>query len=251
MTKIVDKYFNIERSNSSVILELNYMIFLENESYSHKEKLRTTLDDLEKDSGVDVIIISNNHPDFSMDNYRAKWNSFYEGAHWESNILRVFRTYDELFIKVKSLKKSILFMSSKAVNSMLFNFSMVGDLRFISSRFVVDNSNQNMVNIPKGGSLFNNSSSTYRNPFKLMFLLKEIEAETLYKRQLVDRVYEYGLKTEVLQVADHLSTFDYIELDTIKIVAHNRLSDTESRLQKENEFLLSCIRTKINQQREQ
>lgn len=248
MINTTDKYFNIRCQNSSVILELDYMIFLENESYSHKEKLEEILLNIENDSAIDVVIFSNKHINYTLEKFKEKWNGFYNGAHWESNILRVFRTYDELFMKIKALKKAIIFINTKTVNSMLFNFSMVGDLRFISDDFIIDNNNENMVNIPKGASIFGNASSTYKNPFKLMFLLTKIEASTLNKRQLIDEVCTLeNIEAEALKVADHLATFDYIELETIKIVEHNRMSSTESKLQKENEFLLSCIRTKINQ----
>lgn len=245
MTNTTDKYFNIRCHKSSVLLELDYMIFLENETYAHKEKLEAIFDQIEKNTAIDVLIISNNHTNFSLDKYKEKWNSFYKGAYWEDNILRVFRTYDELFIKIKSLKKAIIFMNNKTVNTMLFNFSMAADLRIISNDFVINNNNKNMVNIPKGGHLLN--KSIYKNPFKLIFLLKEIKADTLYKRQLVDRVEYNDLEEEVLNIADHLATFDYIEFETIKILDHKRLNKIERKLQKENEFLLSCIRTKINQ----
>ncbi|WP_111709819.1 Clp protease/crotonase-like domain-containing protein [Lutibacter citreus] len=245
MTNTTDKYFNIRYHKSSVILELDYMIFLENETYSHKEKLKTILDEIEKSREIDIVIISNNHTNFSLEKYKEKWDAFYKGAYWEDNILRVFRTYDELFIKIKSLKKAIVFMSNKTVNTMLFNFSMSADLRFISNDFVINNNNKNMVNIPKGGHILN--KYIYKNPFKLIFLLKEIKPDTLYKRQLVDRVYSNNLEEKVLTIADHLATFDYIEMETIKILDHKRLNKIEHKLQKENEFLLSCIRTKINQ----
>lgn len=248
MTNITDTYFSIRSHKSTLILELDYMLFLEHESYSHKEKLEAVLDEIENDTTVDVLVFSNNHPNYSLERYREKWDGFYNGAHWESNILRVFRTYDELFLKIKAFKKAIIFMNYKLVNSMLFNFSMVADLRFITKDFIIDNNNKNMVNIPKGSSIFGNASSTYKNPFKLMFLLTKIEAETLNKRQLIDEVCSaVSIEAEVLKVADHLATFDYIELETIKIIDHNRMSITECKLQEENEFLLSCIRTKINQ----
>lgn len=246
MTNTMDTYFTIHKYNSTIIIELDYLIFLENESYSHKEKLKFALDEIEEDKTINVLVISNDHPNFSMKTYQEKWNSFYSGTHWESNILRVFRTYDELFLKIKSLRKAIIFMNNKAINSMLFNFSMLADLRCVSDDFVVENNNNNMLNIPKGGILFSNSNSAYRNPFKLLFLLTEIKADTLYKRQLIDRVYSDKLKSEVLKIADHLATFDYSELYTIKVLDYNKLNVMERKLQHENEFLLSCIRTKIN-----
>lgn len=244
---MTNKYFNIKQHNTSILLELDYMIFLENESYTHKEELVSYLDKIGQDNTIDVLIISNNHANYSLEKYTEKWNTFYNSLHWENNILRVFRTYDELFMKIKSLKKSIIFMNSKAVNLLLFNFSLAADLRCISRDFSIINNKQNMVNVPKGGYAHLNSVSAFRNPFKLLFLLEEIKADTLYKRQLVDRVYTNELEIEVLKIADHLATFDYIELETVKIYDHNRLPKIEIELQKENEFLLSCIRTKINQ----
>lgn len=249
MTNTIDKYFNIRYDKSAVILELDYMILLENESYSSKNNLIKFLAEIDQNRAIDVVIISNNHPNFSLEKYSDKWNSFYNGEYWESNILRVFRTYDELFVKFKSLRKSVISMNSKSVNILLFNFSMMADLRCISSDFIIENNNQNMVNIPKGGVLFSGFATPVNNPFKLMFLLTEIRAESLYKRQLVDRVYSDNLEGEVLKIAEHLATFDYIDIEPCKILEHKKLNAITVEHLQENELLLSCIRTKINQQK--
>jgi len=247
MTNTMDKYFNIRYHKSAVILELDCMIFLENESYSHKENLEHVLDKIEHDTSIDVLIISNNHPNYSLKKYSEKWNFFYEGTQWESNILRVLRTYDELFLKIKSLKKTVISMNSKSVNFLLFSFSMVADLRCVSNDVIIDNNKRNLVNIPKGAVMFSELDISFNNPFKLMFLLNEISADSLYKRQLIDRVYFDDLESEVLKIAEHLSTFDYIDLEPVKISIHKKLNILEDILQKENKYLLACIRTKINQ----
>ncbi len=247
MSNIIDKYFNIKYLDTVAELTLNYQILLENESYSHKENLLQLIDEIETNKAIRVLVIRNDHPDFSMDKYREKWKSFYEGIHWESNILRVFRTFDELFLKIKSLKKTVMSVSIKPINAAIFNFSMASDLRIISKHFCVDNNNECMVNIPKGGAIYNVSKISFRNPVKLLFLFDEIKADTLYKRQLVDKVYDDNINEKVMSVAKRLSSFDYIEFESVKILEHNKINDFERALQQENEFLLSCVRTRINQ----
>ncbi len=247
MSNNIDKYFGIQYLDSIAELTLNYQILLENETYSHKEDLLKLIDEIENNTAIHVLIIRNDHPDFSMDKYREKWNSFYGGIHWESNILRVFRTFDELFLKIKSLKKTVMSVNVKPINAAIFNFSMAADLRIISKYFCVDNKNECMVNIPKGGAIYNVSKISFRNPIKLLFLFDEIKADTLYKRQLVDKVYDDNINEKVKAIANRLSSFDYIEFESVKILEHNKANDFERALQQENEFLLSCIRTRINQ----
>lgn len=247
MLNITDKYFNTQLQKSVVLLQVNFMILLENETYAHKDNLIDFLDEIGKDRHVDVLIVSDDHQDYSLDKYREKWTKLYENEHFESNILRVFRTFDELYVKIKGLKKTIISINKNPMNATLFNFSMVADLRFVGDGFFVDNNNINMANIPKGGAIYTESILKLKNPFKLLFLLDKIDVEELYSRQLIDRVIEGDLLEEAMKVAHELSGFDYIELETVKILDHKRLKIIERALQQENEFLISCIRTKINQ----
>ena len=250
MPNTTNRYFKTQFHESVVVLELNYLILLEDETYHHKEAFINFIDEIAENKTIDVLIISNDHPDFSMQTYKEKWRSFYEGANWESHILRVFRTFDELFIKIKSLKKTVISVNTKPVNAAILNFSMVADLRVVSKQFYVDNDNAFMVNIPKGGAIYNESKISFRNPIKLLFLLDKIKSETLYKRQLVDKVYDPPMTDKVLAIAERLRSFDYIEFEAVKILEHKKVDTFEKALQQENEFLLSCIRTNINHKKE-
>jgi hypothetical protein len=127
---------------------------------------------------------------------------------------------------------------------------MVADLRIVSKQFYVDNDNEFMLNIPKGGAIYNESKISFRNPVKLLFLLDKIKSEALYKRQLVDKVFDEPINNAVMAIAERLSGFDYIEFEAVKILEYKKVESFEKALQQENEFLLSCIRTKINQKKE-
>lgn len=250
MISKTNRYLKTQLQESVLVLELNYLLFLENETYHYKEELINLIDKIAENTDIDVLIIRNDHPDFSMQKYKEKWKSFYNGAHWENNILRVFRTFDELFIKLKSLKKTVISVNTKPVNASIFNFSMVADLRIVSNQFYVDNDNEFMLNIPKGGAIYNASKISFRNPIKLLFLLDKITSDTLYKRQLVDKVYAEPITDKVRAIAARLKSFDNIEFEAVKILEHKNVDTFEKALQQENEFLLSCIRKKINQKKE-
>lgn len=247
MTNREDKYYNIRLHKSAVVLELNYMLFLENESYEHKQNLISCLDEIEKNKDIGVLVISNNHADFSLERYQVKWDSFIEGDHWESNILRAFRTFNELFIRVIGMKMVVISMNSKPLNPFLFNFSLAADLRSTSGDFYIDNNNHNMVNISKGGVMFLELALSSYNPFKVIFLLDKIKPKTLYKRQIIDRIYDEELEANVLEIAKHLSKYEYFEFEVIKSKVHSILPNLEFALQRENDFLLTSIRKKVNQ----
>ena len=239
-------YFNVDINGPIATLQLDYNLILENTTYKHKQLFLDSLDKISQDESIKTLIISNDHPGYSLELFRKKWDDFYNNDDFEHNILRAFRTFDELYLKIKSLKKAIISVNIKPENVMLFNFSLAADLRIIQKDFIIDNDNTNMGNISKGGVLFSSTEFPFKNPFKLLFLLKEITAETLYKRQLVDRVYKNNIRKEVFKIAEHLSSFDYIELETLKMSDHERLNAVERLFQQENEFLLSCIRIKHN-----
>ncbi|RKD90358.1 hypothetical protein [Mangrovibacterium diazotrophicum] len=248
MTNITDRYFNVQFLDSVVLLDLNYLIFLENETYDHKENLISLIDEIAADKAVKVLIINNDHPDFSLQRFKEKWGHFSQSTDWESNILRVFRTYNELFLKLKSLKKTVVSVLKKTVNVMILNFSMVADLRVVHEQFYVTNDNEFMLNIPKGGAIYNESKLSFRNPIKLLFLYDSISSGALYRRQLVDIVCTGPMMDEVMAIAERLQQFDYIEFEAVKILEQKKMDTFEQALQQENEFLLSCIRTKINQE---
>lgn len=247
MTNTINKYFNTRFHESAVVLELNYMLFLENESYEHKQNVLSFLDEVDRDTRTNVLIISNNHADFSLGKYKKKWDSFVEDKDFESNILRAFRTFNELFLRVADMKMVVISMISKAINPLLFNFSLAADLRCSSGDFYIDNNNHNMVNVTKGSAVFAQFAQVSFNPFKLLFLLDKVRPKTLYKRQILDRIYDENLEDEVLKIAKHLSKYDYFEYEVIKSIIHNKLPNIERALQHENEFLLTCIRKKVNQ----
>lgn len=240
------KYYTVKRQEEIVILELNYMLFLESESYEFKQDLLDLLDEMDQDKKLRVLILSNNHKDFDLENYKVRWNSFMESKDFENHILRVFRTFNEIFIKITSMKMIVISINSKALNSTLFNFSLAADLRFTSSAFYIDNDNHNMVNITKGEVAYGEMGLSTMNPFKLQFLLKKVLPPTLYKRQIIDRIYEDNLLEETLAIAKDLCLYEYYDFEVIKGLKHSRIPSIEKALQFENEFLLACIRRKVN-----
>jgi enoyl-CoA hydratase/carnithine racemase len=239
-----DKYFNTRICDTTLILDFNHLLLLENESYEHKENFLALLDDIEQNPDIRTLVINNNHSGFSLEKYEQKWNSFFENTEYESHILRVFRTFNEFFLRIKAMHKAVISMNSLDMNPLLFNFSLAADLRCISSGFAIHNNNLNMVNIAKGGAVYDELRITNHNPFKLIFLLEKITAKSLYKRHIVDRVYQDDLEGEVLKIASHLSSFDYLEIEVIKMITQSKLQRLEKILQRENEFLLTCIRKK-------
>lgn len=247
MTNTINKYYNIRTYESTVVLELDYMLFLENKSYEHKQGVLGFLDEVDRDSRTNVLIISNNHPDFLLRKYKNKWDSFVEGKDYENNILRAFRTFNELFVRIAAMKMVVISMNSKALIPSLFNFSMAADLRVTSEDFYVDNNNHNLLNITKGGAAYPELLVSRHNPFKLLFLLEKVRPKTLYKRQIVDRIYKENLEEEVLKIAKHLSRYEYYEYEVIKSQKFKQLSNIENALRNENDFLLTCIRKKVNQ----
>ncbi|MCU4157268.1 hypothetical protein J1N10_14930 [Carboxylicivirga sp. A043] len=244
---INNKYFYSEHNETIVTLHLDYSIFLEDESFTHKNKLLEFLEMIESNKTITTLIISNDYPGFQLDTYKDKWDTIYESTDFESNIIRVFRTYNQVFLKIKSMQKIVLAMFSKPVNIMLFNLGMAADLRFVSRDFYVDNNNYNFVNIPKGGAAFSEARLMYVNPVKMLFQSDKIFSSEIYKKHLVDEVVNpEELMERVMTVAKRYSQFNYIEFEAVKMVNTSILKRIDLLLQKENDYLLSCIRKKKN-----
>lgn len=242
-----NKYFNTAYVQDVMFLSLDYSLFLDKETFTYKNELLDFLDAINTDKNIKTLVISNEHSAYSLDQFKTNWNALYEESDYESHILRVFRSYNQVFLKVKSLEKVIISVNSKPVNLMVFCFSMAADLRFVASEFYMDNDNHNMLNIPKGGAIFSEYNLMYLNPIKLLFLTDKIFPSELEKKHVVDGVFrKEDLKETVLKVAKRYNKFNYIEIEAVKIFEHKKHKEFELALQKENEFLMTCIRKMKN-----
>lgn len=242
-----NKYFHSELKDKALVLCVNYCVFLEQETFKYRDELLGFLDEINNSDLVKVLVISNDHSDFNLENYKEKWNTIYESKDYEANILRVFRTYNQLLLKIKSMQKIVFSVNSKLANTMLFSLSMAADLRFVSRDFYIDNDNHNFVNIPKGGAIFIESSLMYLNPVKMLFLTDKVFPQDLLAKHVIDEVFnQEELMDRVLTVAKRYSQFDYIELESVKSIEQSRSNKLDLILQKENDYLLTCIRKKKN-----
>ena len=245
--EINNKYFHSEHKDRITILHIDFSLFLESESFDHRNALLGYLDSIDKHNEVKTLVINNDHPNFSLAEYKDKWDSIYQSDDYEANILRIFRTFNQVFLKLKSMQKVTIAVYTKPTNAMLFSFSMCTDLRFVSLDFYIDNDNHNFVNIPKGGAAFIASNLIYVNPVKMLFQADKVYPTDLYKKHIVDETCnQEALMNRAITVATRYSKFDYIELESVKIVEHKRIKNLDIALQEENEYLLTCIRKKKN-----
>ncbi len=248
MTTYTNTYYKIDQENDIVYLRLNYCLFLEDKTFEYRDALLATLDDLSKYNHIKVLVIDNNHPDFSLENYKQRWNAIIKSKDFEDKILRAFRVFDQLVIKLYRLKKVVVSMLSKPLNSMLFNFNLIADVRLITNEFYLDNDNDNMVNIPKGGIMFNQFRVANVNPVKMLFLSDKVFHQTLSSNNFVDKVF-YGEEFEerTRSLIERLKILSYAEIEAAKMAKSiDNLEEFENLLQRENAFLLTCIREKLN-----
>ncbi len=243
-----NKYVQLEQANNIVKLKIDFTLLLERETFEYKNSLLNLLEEIDKNTSVRVLIFSNDHYGFSLDKWAVIWNEFYSDNSYETHFIRIFRIYNELLLKIKSLKKVIISVNTEPTNCMLFNFSLIADLRVTSNSFFINNNNTAMLNIPKGSALFTETNLSYINPVKMLFSSDRIYSVSLLKRYLIDKIFnqeEVFERTEA--IAYRMSKYDYVEFEAVKIIEQKRLRKLEASLQRENEYLLSCIRKKINQ----
>ncbi len=243
-----NQYYNIEQVNEVLYLQINFCLFLEDKTFQYRDELIETIDLMAKDNAVKIVVITNNHPDYSLESYAEKWNSFFREENYQDKILRSFRVFDQLVLKLYALKKIVVTMFSEAVPAMVFNFGLVADLRIVSKEFYIDNHNTNMVNIPKGNVMLNQFQVATINPVNLYFLTDKIFHESLSTHHLVDKVFnaeELQERTDAL--LKRFEVVNYAEIEAAKMFKSvEDQEELENQLQQENTFLLSCIREKVN-----
>ena len=243
-----DRFLNVELHGSTIILYINYCLLLENKTFEYRDEIIEYFDRLNNDDSIKVIVIGNDHPGYSLEKFKKNWNDLYSRNDYEDSILRAFRIYDQLLLKIKSLDKVIISMDSQSVNPMLFNFRMAVDIRLISNDFYLDNGNVKMVNIPKGGSIYSEAPiKPFSNPIKLLFFTEKLFSTDLLNYNIVDQVfYSENLKEGALKIAKKYESVHYSEIEAIKGMYPRRIRALELALQRENEFLISCIRKRKN-----
>ncbi|GEM_PF-2467508 len=241
------KYFYSEQNERIMVLHLDCNLILEQETFDHRSQLLEFLDEVNDSEEIKTLVISNNHPNFSLEKYKEKWNALYEANGYEGNILRIFRTFNQLLLKIKSMHMVVFSVYSKPVNTMLFSLSMASDLRIVSRDFYIDNDNYNFVNIPKGGATFVESSLMYVNPIKILFQNDKVHSSDLLQKHIADEAIDQeDIKERVFNLAMRYSKFDYVEFEAVKMIEQSRMKKLDMYLQKENDFLLSCIRKRKN-----
>ncbi len=247
-TRINMPYYIVDQDNGVMYLRLNFCLFLEGKTFEYRDGLLSVLDDLSSYNQVKVLVVSNDHPDFSLEKYAELWNEIVKSKDYEDKILRAFRVFDQLVVRLYSLKKVVVSMLSEPVNSMLFNFNLIADVRVISNEFYLDNNNNNMVNVPKGGIMFDQFRVANINPVKMLFLSDKVFHQTLSGNNFVDKVYaQEELVERTMTLIERLKSLNYSEIEAAKMAKSiDNLEEFETLLQKENKFLLKCIREKLH-----
>ncbi len=243
-----NKYYNVEQADEAVHLQINFCLLLEDKTFQYRDELMETFDLIAKDDTCKVVVIANNHPDYNIKAYAEKWNSFFREENYQDKILRSFRLFDQLISKLYALKKIVVTSFSEAVPAMLFNFSLIADLRLISKEFYIDNHNANMLNIPKGNVMLRQFQMAVVNPVNLYFLTDKVFPEALQKYNLVDKVFNAEeLKERTDALIKRFEIVNYAEIEAAKMFKSvDEQESFENQLQQENTYLLSCIREKIN-----
>ena len=250
MTQFLNNpYCQSEQKGGILLLRLNYCLFLESKTYEYRDALIDMLDKVSKDETIKSVVISNDHPDFSLESYQKVWHAFFEDKNYEEKVLRSFRVFDLLVLKLYALKKVVVSMLVQPMNAFLFNFSFIADLRIVSKDFYLDNDNVDMVNIPKGSTMHKQFINATINPVNVYFLSDKIFPDVLSKHNMVDRVFnpeELNERTESL--VQRFEEVHYAEIEAAKMAkSADNLEGFENLLQQENTFLLSCIREKFNE----
>ena len=248
MTLIInDKYFYSSISNEVLTIGIDFSLLVESETYDHKELLLDLFDQANSSSEVKVVVVHNMHPAYTLNKYKQKWIQLLDSDDYESAVLRVFRTFDQIYLKLKALEKVVCSIAGSPTNAMLYNLFMAADLKFISNDFYIDNANGHMANIPKGGAIYNQAYVARMNPIKLLFYSDKILAPELYQKHLCDEIINAEeLEKRVLIVANRYCQFSYEEMEAVKVLEHHKIETYETALQRENGFLLSCIRRMKN-----
>lgn len=245
---INNKFLNVEPCGNTIMLGINPCLFIEQNTYEYRDALIEILDKISEDKSIKVVVVSNQFDDESYNVYKKKWNEIFESEDYEDSILRIFRILDQVLLKIVSLEKLVISMNSGYTIPMFFNFMMAADLRIVSDQFYVDNNNIDMINISKGGVLFNESLIHISlNPIKLLFLSDRIYSVALLKNNFVDELFfSEDLKNKTLEIAKHFETINYSEIEAVKAMNKKRIRKIELSLQLENQFLMTCIRKTIN-----
>jgi enoyl-CoA hydratase/carnithine racemase len=84
---------------------------------------------------------------------------------------------------------------------------------------------------------------------KLFSLYDKLSAQDLLKNNLIDEIFTADkIREKTLSIAKRYETIDYSEIKAIKSINPEKISKMSDALQKENKFLLSCIRQNKNKE---
>ena len=236
-------YFMASKTGKVVVFSFKGNLFLTSTIFEAREAVLDFFDQVSNTDAVRVVVLLNLSNRSLREDYLEFYNMIFSSKLRENAILRMYRTFDQIILRIVESDKFFISTVSGKIIPQLFNVSLACDYRVVAKNTVLENIPLELGLVPKGGGAYFLGSLLGLSKTKEFLLSdKKITADEALNLGLVNQVVDLeNLKDAALAAAEHYAQIAVTSLSGIKRLVNYSTKDLKQYLEFENEQLLKII----------
>jgi len=240
---IKSDYFSTKKFNDIITISFTGNIMLFPTLLSAKEALFDYLDLVSNTDSIKVVILKGKRERDQREDYFAFYNALIKSKIDENALLRLFRCYDQLILKIVESSKFFIEVGRGDIIFQTFNVGLACDYRIVTDHTVIHNPSIGIGLMTKGGgAYFLKKILGHTKTYEILLSAKGISAQEALKLGMVDKIVPHdGFEEAVLKTAKDFCQKPATSLAGLKKFLNYPLKDLKDYLEFENQELLGIL----------
>jgi 2-(1,2-epoxy-1,2-dihydrophenyl)acetyl-CoA isomerase len=238
-------FYRVERINDVAVLRLGKNFLFEAIALAINNPLLDVFDNISKNVGVKVLVITNCPEKTGGDEYIDFCQHAIATEFDCQSIHRMCNFFDQLILKIVGLNKVVVHVDCGEIIPLFLNISLACDYRIVATHTVYQKPYHKIGLIPKGGGAFflcNMLGSAKAREF--LMSEENLSAQDALEMGIVDQVLPHRILEEsALEVAKKIASRQTGSLLGLKRLISYSIKDLKDYLYFENQELMRLIGT--------
>ncbi len=237
-----DAFFSVSRVEETAWINLQKNLLIRGIRLSSRDALLSCLDELASDQTIKVIVLRSLLEESGHREYLEFFRMIRNGSH-DLDLHRLCNVYASLIVKLTTLNKMVIHVTSGNVIPLFLNLSLACDHRIAADTTIYRNSYLDTGLLPIGGGpYFLSRLLGASKALELMVLKKQYTASEALSSGIIDRIIpENDLESETLETARCFAAVPAATLTGLKRLLHFSTTDLQAYLEFENREIFKTI----------
>jgi enoyl-CoA hydratase/carnithine racemase len=238
-------FYLVERLDDITILKLRKNFLFDSIDRAINHPLLDVFDDISKNDGVKVLVITNCPEKTVGDEYIDFCRHVIATESDCQSIYRMCNFFDQLILKIVGLNKLVVHADCGEIIPLFLNISLACDYRIIATHTVYQKPYLKIGLLPKGGGAFFLCNMLgYDKARKALMSDQNLSALDALELGIVDQVVPHKILEEAaLQIANNFASRKTGSLVGLKRLISYSMKDLKDYLKFENQELMRLIGT--------